>query len=148
MELGWDSMEHLVFVYGSLKRGFGNHDFMEGCKFVVATTTLGKCYRMISLGAFPAIISEKSGWDIAGELYRVDDLTLDFLDTLEGNGMFYQREQAELASGHTAWVYCLIQDFGVSESSNSSDRIKTKKGTQTWMLPSHGGQDFAEVKFV
>jgi gamma-glutamylcyclotransferase (GGCT)/AIG2-like uncharacterized protein YtfP len=99
---------------------------------------------MISLGAFPAIISMESGWDIAGELYKVDDLTLEFLDMLESNGMLYQRELAKLASGHTAWVYCLIQDFG--DSKKSCKRVKTRKGTQNWILPTHGGSDFAEFK--
>lgn len=79
---------HRVFVYGTLKRGFGNHRLLQ------ASDYLGRGrlenHRMRSYGAIPAIHTDP-GWDVYGELYFVDDRTLARLDGLEGHPDFYVR---------------------------------------------------------
>ena len=88
--------EFPVFVYGSLKRGFGNHDLLAKSKFHGSLNTAEDCYHMNSLGAFPAVttVSDdcENGYSISGELYTVDSATLRKLDQLEGNGSFYTRQ--------------------------------------------------------
>lgn len=124
-------MIHLVFVYGSLKQGFGNHGMLEGNEFITATRTKGRSYRMVSLKAFPAVL--KGGKNaIQGELYAVDATTLALLDMLEGNGQLYQRRQVDLESGHKAWMYCLIPGFSMT---NNMFRVLTENRVQTWMMP-------------
>ena len=102
----------LVFVYGTLKKGFSNHVVMEsaGGKLVAETTIPAKQFRMLDLGAFPALHKSKSGPAIHGEVYECERLAP--LDRLEGYPSFYDRERVELASGHTAWVYFMKDPYG------------------------------------
>ena len=93
---------HPVFVYGSLKRGFHNHYLLKGSKFIGEDSTRGK---MLSLGAFPGVI--KGDGPVHGELFIVDDETLQKLDALEGCPSLYVREQILLDSGQEAFIYYL-----------------------------------------
>jgi len=105
--------EFPVFVYGSLKRGFGNHELLAKSKFHGSLSTAEDCYYMNSLGAFPAVtmVSDDSeeGYSISGELYTVDGATLRKLDQLEGNGSFYTRQLVRLDSPviKEAWIYMI-----------------------------------------
>lgn len=81
----------LVFVYGSLRKGFGNHYLLENSQFVKEATLSG--FQMYSLGGFPAITHSRSKKDkIKGEIYEVNEATLYHLDRLEGHPNFYFRE--------------------------------------------------------
>src|SRR5919112_6245358 len=80
-----------VFVYGSLKRGFRNHHFLETSRFIGPGTTRHD-FDLLDLGYFPAAIKPGT-FAIQGELFSVDRHTLRNLDRLEGNGVFYRREQ-------------------------------------------------------
>jgi gamma-glutamylcyclotransferase (GGCT)/AIG2-like uncharacterized protein YtfP len=127
-------MTHLVFVYGSLKKGFGNHHRLEGAAFLGETRTKARSFRMESFGAFPAVykVPTKAGgpaYSIEGELYEVNDKILEGLDRLESNGHFYRRELVKLANGKEAWMYiCLHQ-----KASPSRNRVKnTRNHTQVW----------------
>lgn len=94
-----------VFVYGSLKKGFGNHRFLSDQEM------LGKGYvegfEMYSLGRFPGI-KEGQG-RVVGELYRVDEDTFRALDRLEGHPVMYQRQLNLVTTDEgdkvEAWVY-------------------------------------------
>jgi len=94
-------MSNYVFVYGSLKKGFYNHDLIGDPtnSFITEGKTLDK-YIMISMGSFPAIfknpypMSERTAKyenRISGEVYQVSDETLQRLDMLEGVPSFYKR---------------------------------------------------------
>lgn len=100
-----------VFVYGSLKKGFGNHDFVADQNFLGSAKTSSSDYMMISLGAFPAVCPYPGAYKVTGEVYEVDPYTLHALDQLEGNGRLYNREQRDfiLDSGRSvkAWVYLM-----------------------------------------
>lgn len=92
-------MKHLVAVYGTLKRGQGNHRLIDYgiangiAEFVTATTTVDP-YLMWE-GGFPMVemgTEEKTGAvNVHVEVYRVDDEILDHLDALEGHPNFYMR---------------------------------------------------------
>ena len=95
-------MNHLVFVYGSLKHGFGNHRVLGSAEFIGPYVT-PSCYTMRSMGAFPFV--EKSGdTPISGEIYEVDEDGLRALDCLEGHPTFYKREKIDTDYGE-AWIY-------------------------------------------
>jgi|TARA_Y100000034_G_C6809227_1_gene363564 gamma-glutamylcyclotransferase (GGCT)/AIG2-like uncharacterized protein YtfP len=81
-----------LFIYGSLKRGFGNYDFMHylETKFVVETCTLHPKYDLVGLGRFPGLIDGEY-W-IAGELFDLPPEKLPQLDAFEGNGRLYIRK--------------------------------------------------------
>ena len=104
-------MKHLVFTYGSLKKGFPNHHVIsegDDSRLIVETTTTDN-YDMISLGSFPAAIKQRSWSKIKGEVYEVDDFTLEILDMLESNGTLYQRELISVDfMEEPVWCYFLI----------------------------------------
>ena len=81
---------HLIAVYGSLKRGFGNHSLLAKSRFVAEATT-EPTFTMLSLGGFPGIVAggETAIWC---EVYEVDKETLHRLDRLEGHPDFYKRQ--------------------------------------------------------
>ena len=95
------SMTHRVFVYGTLKRGFWNHYLLEGCELFGSAATV-PTYKMIENG-FPVVMPDPEGKPVAGEIYTVDDETLERLDQLEREGSSYDRRLIDvtlpLASG-------------------------------------------------
>lgn len=92
----------LVFVYGSLLSGLGNHRCLRGAEKVGEWITPPQ-YKMFDLGMFPAICL---GGDtpIKGEVYRIDEAILKRLDVLEGEGTFYHRNKIVTEYGE-AYVY-------------------------------------------
>ena len=94
-----------VFVYGTLKRGYGNHQLLAvGRAHFLGTDTIEGS--MHDLGAFPAVSLEGCG-TVYGEVYVVSDETLRALDRLEGTPGFYQRTRVSMSSGLEAWVYVM-----------------------------------------
>lgn len=98
---------HLVAVYGSLKKGFGNHGLLADSEMVATGQTEPK-FTMLSLGGFPAIvIGGKTA--IRYELYSVSDHTLHLLDMLEGAPHFYHRENINTEHGESI-IYVLTDN--------------------------------------
>lgn len=100
-----------VFVYGSLKKGFGNHGFVEDQDYLGYAKSVKRDYVMVSLGAFPAVCRYPNGTKVAGELYSVDLPTMAALDRLEGNGNLYRRQQEDFVTSNgeviKAWIYLM-----------------------------------------
>lgn len=103
--------KHLVAVYGSLRKGLGNHSILGDSDLLSVEVIKG--FDMYSLGAFPAVETGKG--EITVEVYEVDDDTLFNLDILEGVPTFYQRDKTETSLG-VANIYT-IEGIG-------SDRIE------------------------
>lgn len=104
----------LVFVYGTLKRGFANHRVMEmaGGKFVDIPGIIGPGNMdMISLGPFPALVDWSDDTLIYGEFYDVRDIGP--IDRLEGVPNFYHRREisAEIegCGAIKFWTYFLTR---------------------------------------
>lgn len=111
----------LVFVYGTLKKGFGNHHLLHNCPYKGKGHIQGT--KMLNLGAFPGMIPDESK-KVQGELYEINEFTLKRLDRLEGHPHFYTRHLAQVhvppsgASAETphqaetvdAWAYYLSAD--------------------------------------
>lgn len=100
-----------VFVYGTLKQGHGNHCVMpKGSSFVSRGKYNGK---MVTLGGFPGVLKGTEG-ETKGELWDVP--TIHPLDSLEGNGSFYTREEKAISTDEgeeQAWIYLLPkEDYG------------------------------------
>ncbi len=98
-----------VFVYGSLKRGFGLHWVLEGQRFIGDTcTTPG--FRLYDVGWFPAMVRDPDGIAIQGELYDVDAGCLAELDRVECEGRLYERVEIELQDHGMAQAYLFLHD--------------------------------------
>ncbi len=88
---------HLIFVYGTLKRGFCREHFLAGQSFLTEARTLPK-YCMYHCGTYPGLQPAEDGLSILGELWSVDEACLARLDREEGvdEGLF-SRSVIELA---------------------------------------------------
>ena len=78
-----------VFVYGTLKKGFHNHSYLENETFLGNATSAIKLilYEKHRL-PYVHLHKDKLGKRIKGEVYRVSDLSL--IDRLEGVPFHYQ----------------------------------------------------------
>ena len=116
-----------VFVYGTLKKGFGNHHLLAGCEYL-GPCTLGDNYAMVSLGWFPGVVSNDNVvGTIQGEVYRIPEEVLFSLDILEGHPDFYKRERVPVTYGDNvqknAWIYLLngaYLDSGMGRIANGN----------------------------
>lgn len=98
--------KHLVFVYGTLRRGGvrAMPGLFPGARFVGGGGVRGSLY---DLGEFPGLLLEESGPPVVGEVYEVDEEVLDRLDEIEATS-FYRRERVEVSLGGRraeCWVY-------------------------------------------
>lgn len=115
----------LVFVYGSLKRGFPLHSILKGSKYVGTVPLEG--FTLHSAGAFPYMVPCVNG-TVLGELYDVTSETLWQLDRIEQNGKLYKREVIASYAGKEVSAYLAheVQDAGFSEwtgQQNDSDEL-------------------------
>ena len=95
-----------VFVYGSLKRGFGNSGLLRNSKFMQDAVT-HPSYTMVNLGFFPGVLL-KGNTPITGELYSVTESDMKVLDRLEGYPSFYNRMRIPLPGLDVEpWMYYL-----------------------------------------
>lgn len=82
-------MSRLVFVYGTLKKGFPNYAaYMQSAEFAGTCQTVEKYPLMLNGDRqVPCLVNTPGkGFAVSGELYRVDDNCLQRLDELEGLG--------------------------------------------------------------
>lgn len=83
----------LVFVYGSLKRGYKLHYLLES-QLSLGNAVTQSLYRLFDLGSYPGLIEWPEGLTIHGEVYQVDADCLAQLDEVEGVAeMLYARRR-------------------------------------------------------
>ena len=126
-------MAELLFVYGTLRRGFSRHVFLErlGAQFVGRASTQAELH---DLGKFPgAKKSKRREARVTGEIYRLanPERALKVLDAVEGlrggapTGGMFRRERAQVSfpnGKHTlAWVYWLNNWKGPRRRVRSGD---------------------------
>ncbi len=90
-----------VFVYGTLKRGQGNHHWLRGAPCRGRRRLAGA--RLHNLGPYPMAV--RGTGIIHGEVYGVSEDDLERLDGLEDAPRLYQRHRLPLDDGSLAWVY-------------------------------------------
>lgn len=94
---------HLVFVYGTLRRGEARSMSVRfpNARFIAEAKVSGSLY---DLGAYPGLLLNESNSLVTGEAYEVDDETLNELDEFEGASNYW-RKQVEISIG-TARMVC------------------------------------------
>ena len=130
-----------VFVYGTLKRGFRNHRFLEAAAYVGEAYTV-KAYRMLD-GRFPVLRDAgPHPQPVAGEVYDVDDGTLAKLDELEDvASRMYDRREIDVVllkrpndEASTAFIY-----IGCGEYWDKKDQVPylatDERGLLNWLAP-------------
>ena len=103
--------KHLVFVYGSLRRGSARSMSIRfpNAKFIAKAEVSGSLY---DLGEYPAALTNESNSLVIGEAYEVDDELLNRLDDFEASSN-YRRKQVEISVGSqqsTGWIYVPADD--------------------------------------
>ena len=98
--------KHLVFVYGTLRRGSARAMSIRFPKsrFVAEAKVSGSLY---DLGAYPGLLIDDSNSLVIGEVYEVDDEILNKLDDMEASS-YYSRKQVEISLDtrrRTCWIY-------------------------------------------
>ena len=106
---------NLVFVYGTLKSGYGNNDLLSTSELVGPRVTKDKFVLLKSGCPFlvPEIVCPPDFQDTArhvlGELWRIpEDGTLEDLDRLEGEGTMYHRRLIYTNKGDLCWTYVVL----------------------------------------
>ncbi|HVF67495.1 MAG TPA: gamma-glutamylcyclotransferase family protein [Pyrinomonadaceae bacterium] len=98
--------KHLVFVYGTLRRGGvrAMPVLFPGSEFVGRASVRGRLY---DFGDYPGLLLDGAGTPVAGEVYEVGEEVLKELDDIEAPA-YYSRREAEVSlggGGVTCWVY-------------------------------------------
>jgi gamma-glutamylcyclotransferase (GGCT)/AIG2-like uncharacterized protein YtfP len=92
---------HLLFVYGTLKKGCSRSSVLESSRFIgVAKTTPN--YKLYDCGTYPALVENMEfphcGLGVWGELYEVGDSIMHRLDQIEGVAVgLYKRALVNLS---------------------------------------------------
>lgn len=108
-------MNELFFVYGTLKRGYGNNRLLATSEFLGKAQTV-KHYKLFQgyddRYSIPMARPISSGLPIAGEVYSItDERVFKQLDWLEGEGRLYFRNKRDVylltdpKKLFQAWVY-------------------------------------------
>ena len=86
----------LIFVYGSLKRGFHNESLLYNAKSLGKVKTVKKYPLIVTKNLhYPYLVKEEGkGYEIIGELYRVKKNELEKLDQFEGKE--FKREKIRI----------------------------------------------------
>lgn len=133
--------KHLVFVYGSLRRGSAQSMSARfpNSKFIADAKVNGSLY---DLGAFPGLLLGESNSLIIGEVYEVDDEILNKLDDFEASSNYW-RKQVEISLGthrKVCWTYePNPESYSARTSITSGDWIKFAKTKTDW--PADTGAD-------
>lgn len=116
-----------LFVYGTLKQGYGNNRLLAGAEFL-GPCTISSSFYLVDLGPFPAALPSNEQHEIVGEVYKIDSNILRNTDRLEGYPGFYNRSLIETDFG-PAWIYHFDDDShknkGAIKEWHSSRRERT-----------------------
>lgn len=117
--------EHLVFVYGSLRQGHGNHHLLEGSCFYGTGRTVNN-YAMYMISGYPYVTSSEERYPVIGELYGVDEDMLERLDKMEGHPRYYVRKETSVTikgEPYTAWMYLRDPPGILMSSGDFNDQV-------------------------
>jgi len=97
---------HLVFVYGTLRRGSAGAMSIKFPKsrFVAEAKVSGSLF---DLGAYPGFLHDGSNSLVVGEVYEVSDETLKELDDFESASHYWRKQVKISLDAHTkkCWIY-------------------------------------------
>lgn len=105
MEVKHNDIVTLLFVYGTLKRGYGNNRLLATAEFVAEDWAPGKLYGGYVPVVAPLNAEEPVAHWVNGEVFLVDIETLRRCDQLEGHPHGYLRTLVTLRSGTKAFIY-------------------------------------------
>jgi gamma-glutamylcyclotransferase (GGCT)/AIG2-like uncharacterized protein YtfP len=99
----------LVFVYGTLKRGYANHRVMLRADGKYLGEAVVSGYACINTPWYPYAIKQANA-KIKGEVFELENENIVHLDTLEGYPSHYDRDIIKTKYGD-CWIYYSKDDF-------------------------------------
>lgn len=120
-----------IFVYGTLKKGYGNHGVLGRSKYINEALTNSREFTMFD-GGFPYVsdsFTDKNTGSILGELYEVDnEQTLANLDRLEGVPTLYIKREVDVTTldGNTYKATMYVASRGTNERLKDRTEIEPK----------------------
>ena len=98
-----------LFVYGTLKKGGGNHRLLEGSKFVCNYELKNHILFDIGFG-FPYMYKGSTMESVLGEVYEVNKKTIKVIDRLEGHPVHYKRHLINFRD-EVDEMYCYLTTY-------------------------------------
>jgi gamma-glutamylaminecyclotransferase len=126
--------KNLVFVYGTLRNAHSNHHLMKDA-YCYGIGSTEACFAMYLISGYPYVTSSENRYPIVGEMYGVDDDTLQTLDRMEGHPRYYERRETTVIVGgdhHIAWMY-FRDPQGLLMKSGDYNEVKFGKAQVTEM---------------
>ncbi|HHX75244.1 MAG TPA: gamma-glutamylcyclotransferase [Firmicutes bacterium] len=105
-----------IFVYGTLMKGLSNHYLLQEAKFICPATLNGYGLYCVTPD-FPGIVP-MHGAAVRGEVYEVNNKTLEHLDALEAEGALYVRQKAECTLGDGTLIQAYVYVWRGKTSKN------------------------------
>ena len=127
----------LIFVYGTLKRGYGNNRLLAESRFVDAAITENR-YPLVVHGIPYLHDAPGVGHHVTGEVWAVTDQQLARVDQLEGHGRgFYERRRINVILMDNqekieTWVYFICRDSYKGERLCSSYEDGRESERMAW----------------
>lgn len=123
----------LVFVYGTLKAGYGNNRLLQTSKLVGNARITG--HELFHSG-FPVMRASDKATDVVeGEIWDIgeDARVLESLDRLEGEGYLYDRAVLETEDGTevNAYIGCKTA-WRFSEMRHCETKVQDGVTVHTW----------------
>lgn len=119
-------LDNCIFVYGTLKKNGHYHYFLKDSLLVSSEAiTKEHAFSMEQFrfdsdhGALSPGVYEGGSSYILGEIYKINDETLNKLDALEEEGVLFKRKEVGINGFGQAWMYVLINQ----ETSYQNDVI-------------------------
>lgn len=96
-----------MFVYGTLMSGFSNSRLLRNSLLVDRGTTEEEY--TLAVSSIPFLVEEDGKNYVSGEVYKVDEKTLNAIDQLEGHPDWYERKVISIITEQgdklQAWAY-------------------------------------------
>jgi gamma-glutamylcyclotransferase (GGCT)/AIG2-like uncharacterized protein YtfP len=110
----------ILFVYGTLKRGLRNHNFLLGQDFLGEAQTALR-YRLYDRGSFPCMVENpRQGVAVRGELWRVDEAAIPRLDEFEEVPDLFSRREIHVV-GFSAPVFAYLYQRDIAGMEDCGD---------------------------
>lgn len=113
--------KHLIFVYGTLKRGCRNNHYLKDATFLDIAETVNRYIMKKHVGNYPAALESDTKYTIPGELWLCSEETAKSIDRLEDYPYLFYREEVlvkckskEQYNGY-AWMYFFSKDNPASD---------------------------------
>ena len=159
---------HLLFVYGTLKRGYYNHNVylrlaeVNGAAKYLGNATTREKFALKILGerCVPALMEEPPDFFVHGEVYCISDDVLEAMDLLEGvaEGHYFRRQRTVQmqtnkmeslnSNEETCWVYMQTPKLKNTLNQNGPSYNSYTKDLHKTYVPPTTGPDPSILKLL